>query len=84
MDWKKTFNTGLWAVHAIFLIGILAGVGSTIYALRLGQYQEAEEANITKLNGLIDNFKTDDGFDQIAKYLSWAQTDKAIEKIGLL
>lgn len=84
MDWKKTFNFGLWATHAIFLIAILAALGVTIFALRLGQYQEAEESNITKLNNLIENFKTDDGFDKIAKYLSWTQSDKASEKINAL
>jgi hypothetical protein len=34
MDWKKTFNRGQWVIHGIFVIAIIFGVGSTIFALR--------------------------------------------------
>lgn len=81
MDWKKTFNTGFWAIHTVFFIGIVATILSTVYALRLNQYQNTEKSIATKVDTLIKNFKTDDSFETIAKYLSRAQSDKAQETI---
>lgn len=81
MDWKKTFNKGQWVIHAIFLIAVISGIGATLYALRLNHYQETEESRTLRVNSLIQNMKTDESFEKIGKYLSWAQSDKAFEKM---
>ena len=81
MDWKKTFNQGQWVVHGIFIIAILVCVGSTIFAYRLNNLQNTEEAQITKLNTLIQDLKQDESFSKIGKYLSWAEADKANDKM---
>lgn len=81
MDWKKTFNQGQWVVHGIFIIAILVCVGSTIFAFRLNNLQNTEEAQITKINTLIQDLKQDGSFSKIGKYLSWAEADKAHDKM---
>jgi hypothetical protein len=81
MDWKKTFNQGQWVVHGIFIIAILVCVGSTIFAYRLNNLQNTEEAQITKINTLIQDLKLDESFSKIGKYLSWAEADKAHDKM---
>lgn len=81
MDWKKTFNQGQWATHGIFIIAILACVGSTLYAYRINHLQITEEEQTTKINLLIQHLKQDNTFDKIGKYLSWAEADKAHDKM---
>lgn len=81
MDWKKTFNQGQWVVHGIFIIAILVGVGSTLFAYRLNNLQSTEEVQIVKINTLIQYLKQDNSFDKIGKYLSWAEADKANDKM---
>lgn len=81
MDWKKTFNQGQWAVHSIFIVSIVVGVGSTLFAYRLNNLQTTEEAQLIKINSLIQHLKTDNSFDKMAKYLSWAESDKATDKM---
>lgn len=81
MDWKKTFNQGQWVVHGIFIVSIVVGVGSTLFAYRLNNLQSTEEAQIIKINSLIQHLKTDNSFDKMAKYLSWAESDKATDKM---
>lgn len=81
MDWKKTFAKGSWLIHGIFLVAILSTLGTAIFALRLSQYQSTEQERTVKVKGLISFFKEDDSFEKIAKYLSWAQSEKAFEKI---
>jgi len=81
MDWKKTFNQGQWATHGIFIIAILACVGSTLYAYRINHLQSTEEEQTTKINLLIQHLKQDNTFDKVGKYLSWAEADKAHDKM---
>lgn len=81
MDWKKTFNHGQWAIHTIFTIAVLTAIGSTVYALRLNHLQKTEEQRIIKINSLITFLKKDSSFEKSAKYLSWAQSDKANDKM---
>lgn len=81
MDWKKTFAKGSWLIHGIFLVAILSTLGTAIFALRLSQYQSTEQERTLKVKELISFFKEDDSFEKIAKYLSWAQSEKAFEKI---
>lgn len=81
MDWKKTFNRGQWVIHGIFVIAVIFGVGSTIFALRLNHLQSTEEERGLKINSLIHHFKKDMSFEKIGKSLSWAQPDKANDKI---
>ncbi len=81
MDWKKTFTKGSWLIHGIFLVAILCTLGTGLFALRLAQYQATEAERTTKVKELITYLKTDDSFEKIAKYLSWAQSEKAFEKV---
>jgi uncharacterized coiled-coil DUF342 family protein len=81
MDWKKTFNQGQWVVHGIFIVAILVGIGSTLFAFRLNNLQSTEEAQTVKINTLIQYLKQDSSFDKIGKYLSWAEADKAHDKM---
>jgi hypothetical protein len=81
MDWKKTFNQGQWFVHGIFIVAIVVGIGSTLYAYRIHNLQSTEEEQVTKINTLIDYLKKDTSFDKIGKYLSWAESDKAHDKM---
>ncbi len=81
MDWIKTFNRGQWIIHSVFLIALLFGVSSTIFALRVMSLQNTEEERITKMKALLSFFKTDDSFDKVGKYLSWADTEKAQTKL---
>ena len=81
MDWKKTFNQGQWVVHSIFIISIIVGIGSTLYAFRLSHLQSTEEEQTIKINSLIQTLRTDNSFDKIAKYLSWAESNKANDKM---
>lgn len=81
MDWKKTFNQGQWVIHSIFIISILIGIGSTLYAFRLNHLQSTEEERVLKINSIIQNLRQDNSFEKIGKYLSWTQTDKANDKM---
>lgn len=81
MDWKKTFNRGQWVIHGIFLIAVIISVGSTIFALRLNHLQSTEEERGLKINSLIHHLKKDMSFEKIGKLLSWAEADKANEKM---
>ena len=81
MDWKKTFNQGQWVVHGIFIIAIIVGVGSTLFAYRLNNLQSTEEIQNAKIITLIQYLKQDSSFDKIGKYLSWAEADKAHDKM---
>ena len=81
MDWKKTFNRGQWVIHGIFVIAVVFGVGSTIFALRLNHLQSTEEERGLKINSLIHHFKQDMSFEKIGKLLSWADSDKANDKM---
>ncbi len=81
MDWKKTFVKGSWLIHGVFLLAILSTLGTAIFALRLSQYQATEAERNLKVKELITFFKGDDSFEKIAKYLSWAQSEKAFEKL---
>jgi hypothetical protein len=82
MDWKKTFNLGQWVIHIILLISILATLGLTLFAFRLNNIQTSEEAQISKMQILIQFLKQDNSFEKIGKYLSWAQSDKAHDKMN--
>lgn len=81
MDWKKTFNRGQWVIHGIFVIAVIFGVGSTIFALRLNHLQSTEEERGLKINGLVHHLKQDMSFEKIGKLLSWAESDKANDKM---
>ncbi|MCM2350335.1 MAG: hypothetical protein NDI69_09970 [Bacteriovoracaceae bacterium] len=81
MDWKKTFNRGQWVIHGIFVIAVVFGVGSTIFALRLNHLQSTEEERGLKINSLIHHFKKDMSFEKIGKLLSWTEPDKANDKM---
>jgi hypothetical protein len=81
MDWKKTFNRGQWVIHGIFVIAVIFGVGSTIFALRLNHLQSTEEERGLKINTLIHHLKKDMSFEKIGKHLSWAEPTKANEKM---
>lgn len=81
MDWKKTFNRGQWVIHGIFVIAVIFGVGSTIFALRLNHLQSTEEERGLKINSLIHHFKKDMSFEKLGKLLSWAESDKANDKM---
>lgn len=81
MDWKKTFNRGQWVIHGIFVVAVVFGVGSTIFALRLNHLQSTEEERGLKINSLIHHFKKDMSFEKIGKLLSWTEPDKANDKM---
>jgi hypothetical protein len=81
MDWKKTFNRGQWVIHGIFVIAVIFGVGSTIFALRLNHLQSTEEERSLKINSLVHHLKKDMSFEKIGKLLSWAESDKANDKM---
>jgi hypothetical protein len=81
MDWKKTFNRGQWVIHSIFIIAVVIGISSTIFALRLNHLQSTEEERGLKINSLIHHLKKDMSFEKIGKLLSWAESDKANDKI---
>lgn len=81
MDWKKTFNRGQWVIHGIFVIAVVFGVGSTIFALRLNHLQSTEEERGLQINTLIHHLKKDMSFEKIGKLLSWAESTKANEKM---
>lgn len=84
MDWKKTFSYGQWIIHAIFAVSIIACLGSTLFALRLNNLQSTEEERGLKVNSLIHHLKKDQSFDKIGKYLSWAESTKANDKMNEL
>jgi hypothetical protein len=84
MDWKKTFNQGQWIIHGIFVVAILVGVGSTLFAFRLNHLQGTEEERMMKVNALLSSLKGDSSFEKISKYLSWAEPDKANDKMRVL
>jgi hypothetical protein len=84
MDWKKTFNQGQWIIHGIFVVAILIGIGSTLFTFRLSHLQSTEDERMLKVNGLIKDLRSDDSFAKISKYLSWAESDKAHDKIRKL
>ncbi len=67
MDWKKTFTKGSWIFHGIFLVAILATLGTGIFALRLSHYQSTEQDRTIKIKELINFMKSDDTFEKIAK-----------------
>lgn len=81
MDWKKTFNRGQWMIHGIFFIAVITSVGSTIFALRLNHLQSTEEGRGLRINSLVHHLKKDMSFEKLGKLLSWAEADKANEKI---
>lgn len=81
MDWMKTFNRGQWIIHAVFTFAVVFAVGATLFALRLNHLQGTEEERTLKINSLIQNLKTDHGFEKLGKYLSWAESDKANDKL---
>ena len=81
MDWIKTFNRGQWIIHSVFLVALLFGVGSTIFALRVNYLQRTEDERIAKINSLVTFFKEDDSFEKIGKYLSQVNTDKSQNKL---
>ncbi|HXH32529.1 MAG TPA: hypothetical protein VNJ01_17145 [Bacteriovoracaceae bacterium] len=81
MDWKKTFNRGQWFIHSIFVIAILIATGATLFALRLNHLQSTEEERGLKINSLIHYLKNDMSFEKTGKLLSWAESDKANDKM---
>lgn len=81
MDWKKTFNRGQWFIHSIFLVMLVIGIGCTIFALKLNHQQSNEDERILKINSLISFLKSDKSFEKIGKYLTWAESDKAHDKM---
>ncbi len=81
MDWKKTFNRGQWVIHGIFLIGVGLAIGSTIFALRLNHLQSTEEERVIRINSLVGHLKKDMSFEKLGKLLSWAESDKANDKM---
>lgn len=81
MDWKKTFAKGNWVLHGIFLVAVLSTLGTAIFTLRLSQYQSTESERTAKVKELITFFRSDDSFEKISRYLSWAQSEKAFEKM---
>lgn len=81
MDWKKTFNRGQWVIHGIFFIALIVGLSSAIFALRLNHLQSTEEERGLKINSLVQYLKSDMSFEKIGKLLSWAQSDKANDKM---
>ena len=81
MDWKKTFNRGQWVIHGIFIISVILGSAATIFALRLNHLQSTEEERGLKINSLIHHLKKDMSFEKIGKLLSWAESDKANDKM---
>jgi len=81
MDWKKTFNRGQWAIHGILLISVIIAFSSMIFAMRLNQLQSTEEERGLKINSLILYLKNDQSFEKIGKLLTWAQSDKANDKM---
>ncbi len=81
MDWKKTFNHGQWAIHSIFLVSIVSGIGATLFAFRLNNLQKTEEEQVLKVNQYIRDLKKDQSFEKIGKFLTWAESDHAHEKL---
>lgn len=81
MDWKKTFSRGQWIIHSIFLVVMIIGIGCTIFSLKLNHQQTNEEDRILKINSLLSFLKTDNSFEKIGKYLTWAESDKAHDKM---
>lgn len=81
MDWKKTFNRGQWVIHGIFVVAVVFGVGSTIFALRLNHLQSTEEERGLKISSHIHHLQKDMSFEKIGKLLSWAESDKANDKM---
>ncbi len=81
MEWKKTFNRGQWFIHGIFFTSIIIAISTLIFSLRLHQLQATEEERSHKINLLVDFFKNDQSFEKIGKFLSWAESDKANDKI---
>lgn len=81
MDWKKTFAKGNWLTHGVLLVAVLSVFGTAIFAMRLLQYQSTETQRTARVKELVSFFKGDDSFEKISKYLSWAQSEKAFEKM---
>ena len=84
MDWNKTFTKGSWVVHSIFAVAVLIAVGLTFFTLRLNHLQSTEEERSIKINALVTKMKNDDSFEKMGKYLSWAETNKAQDKMAEL
>ena len=81
MDWKKTFNRGQWLTHGILATAVLLSLASTLFALRLHTLQSTEEERSLKVNSLIQFLQNDHSFEKLGKYLSWAESEKANDKI---
>ncbi len=81
MDWKKTFNRGQWFVHSIFVVAVILATLATLFALRLNHLQSTEEERGLKINSLVHYLKNDMSFEKTGKLLSWAQSDKANDKM---
>lgn len=81
MDWKKTFAKGNWMTHGILLGSVLSILGCGIYSLRISRYQATEQERLIEVKEILSFLREDDSFEKTAKYLSWAQSEKAHEKI---
>jgi flagellar motor protein MotB len=81
MDWKKTFNHGQWIIHIILLVSIIFSLGSMIFSLKLNKLNITEQDRNLKISSLLHYFKNDQVFEKIGAFLSWAEPDKANEKI---
>src|SRR5690606_3085298 len=51
------------------------------FAFRLSHLQSTEEEQVLKINSLIQTLRTDNSFEKIARYLTWAEADKAHDKM---
>ena len=81
MDWKKTFNLGQWIVHGIIALAIIGAITCTLFAVKLNQVQSTEESRILKINSVLSELRSENSFEKIGKYISWAQADKANDKL---
>jgi hypothetical protein len=81
MEWKKTFNRGQWFIHGILFTAVIIAFGAMIFSLRLKQLQLTEEDRSQKINSLVQYLKSDQSFEKMGKFLSWAESDKANDKI---
>ncbi len=78
MDWKKTFSFGNWLVHFSFFISLICLLGVTLYTLRLNQSLSEEKKNLEETQKLLTYFKTQAPFEETTKFLSRAETGKAL------